>query len=325
MSSQAVSVSVIICTRNRANSLEHTLSSLARMELPRSLQVELLIVDNGSTDGTRSLVERCTIPQMPVRYLMEKRMGKASALNLGLARSGGDIILFTDDDVRVAPDWIERMCEPIRSGQAQAVVGGIVMPAHLQRPWIDEYHRSYLACPEVSLSGQQSDLIGANMGFHRSVLDSVPAFDPELGPGRLGFADDTLFSRQLVLAGHTLASCPTACVEHHFDPLRLSRNRFLADAARRGRSLAYVTYHWSHDESPSPVEWLVKAQIKLFLYRARSRIGHCPGPGVSPWELDMVMQASCYRQYLLERKRPRNYTRCGLARFDYDPSQVAGG
>src|SRR5258708_4953396 len=98
-------VSILICTRNHAASLRETLHSLAQVHLPETLSCELIVVDNGSTDDTAAVVRSSAFPQIPVRYLHEPRPGKGHAYNTGLAEARGNILLFTDDDVRLPRQW----------------------------------------------------------------------------------------------------------------------------------------------------------------------------------------------------------------------------
>src|SRR6185295_11932546 len=72
--------SIVICTANRANALRDTLASLAEVNRPG--RVELLVVDNRSTDHTRQIVEEAARQHpFPVRYLFEDELGKYAALN----------------------------------------------------------------------------------------------------------------------------------------------------------------------------------------------------------------------------------------------------
>src|SRR5206468_1126302 len=117
------SVSIIICTRDRAAHLRQTLESIARVRIPDGWQLELIVVDNASVDETAQVIRECRMPGMPVRYLHEPRRGKGHALNTGIAAARGEILLLTDDDVRPGRDWIGAMCEPILAGKADAVGG----------------------------------------------------------------------------------------------------------------------------------------------------------------------------------------------------------
>ena len=177
------SCSIIICTRNRAQFLRFTLDHFRQIDVPADLEVELLVVDNGSTDDTRRVVEACDLPRMKVRYVQEPRKGQCFARNKGLAESTGEVIVFTDDDVIPSRHWLAGMCEPILSGRGDAVAGGVIIPPNLLRPWMTPMHRSMM-CETTRLGGAApTEFVGANLAFGRHVLEKVPWFDTELGPG----------------------------------------------------------------------------------------------------------------------------------------------
>ena len=161
------SINVVICTCNRASDLAQTLAAIGQVRVPAGLTAELLIVDNASTDGTAALVQNTSLSNMPVRYVLEPRQGQCYARNTGMARAQGDIILFTDDDVRPPADWIAGMCAPILSGEADAVQGGVRMAPHLQRGWMLPIHRSFVADTIWWDKSEVKSLIGANMAFSK--------------------------------------------------------------------------------------------------------------------------------------------------------------
>ena len=110
------SVSIIICTRNQADSLRRTLVSIGKAIVPPRWNVELLVVDNGSSDYTREVVSAVRLSNVCLRYVNEPTTGLGYARNTGLRETSGEIILFTDDDFRVPLDWIEGMCRPVLDG-----------------------------------------------------------------------------------------------------------------------------------------------------------------------------------------------------------------
>src|SRR6185436_15824891 len=119
-------ISVIICTTNRANDLRDTLASLARVNRPG--RVELLVVDNGSVDETKAVVEEAAKSYpFSLRYLYEAEPGKYAALNAGIRASAGRIIAATDDDARFEADWLERAVDGL-SRYGCEFVGGRVRP-----------------------------------------------------------------------------------------------------------------------------------------------------------------------------------------------------
>lgn len=314
--SNGVRVSVAVCTRNRCESLRRTLQALARVNVPADFACELIIVDNGSSDRTAEVVQTSVVPGMEIRYIYESRPGQCYARNTALAAAQGDIILFTDDDVQPPPNWVEGMCAPIRSGQAEAVAGGVKIAPDLERRWMTPALRRWLASTEEYVEKGPSQMVGANCGFSKQVLSKVPAFDTELGPGALGFYDETLFSFQLSEAGYRLATAFDVAVEHHFDESRLSRRGFLESAKKKGRSSAYVAHHWRHIAIRAPYLRLAGASLRLIKARVKRRKECLLSEGVPEWEMERVEGVYFYEQYLVERIRPRNYAKHGLVKLE---------
>lgn len=308
-------VSIIICTRNRAEHLRLTLESLADLRLPASLNGELIVVDNASTDSTPAVVQCCSLPQMPVRYVCQPEPGLSRSRNRGLIEAAGDIILFTDDDIRPPTDWVEAMCEPILSGKADAVAGGVHMAPHLEKPWMELPHHILVASNTWWQPATQATLVGANMAFSRRVLSLVPGFDVELGAGALGSYDDYLFSQQIERAGFRVATVLPASVEHHFQPDRLQSAAMIRTAEGLGRSLAYIAHHWKHEPAPNPYGAWARTMLRLQFYRARHflqtrgrKADYLPG-----WEVQQVQDVAFAAQMLRERRRPRCYAKFGLS------------
>src|SRR5579862_9298835 len=122
-------ISVVVCTYNRASSLAKTLESLRRMTVPADLKWELLVVDNNSTDNTRIVVtDFLRKSGLNGRYISEPRQGLCYARNRGVAEASGEIIAFTDDDVRVTSDWLRELAGTFRKFDCMGV-GGKSVPA----------------------------------------------------------------------------------------------------------------------------------------------------------------------------------------------------
>ena len=128
----ADSVSVIVCTYNRSGSLLDTLDSLANMVVSKSVDWEVLVVDNNSTDDTKKITEAfIDRGNHHFRYLLEPVQGLSFARNRGINTSGGRILAFTDDDVLVDKNWLMKIIETIdapqcglRRGKSSALVAG---------------------------------------------------------------------------------------------------------------------------------------------------------------------------------------------------------
>jgi glycosyltransferase involved in cell wall biosynthesis len=297
-------ISIIICTYNRAEDLRETLNSIAGLTIPKWRECELLVVDNASTDNTKEVIMSCPVKQMPVRYLYEGKRGQSNARNKGIAESKGEALLWTDDDVRLPENWIEAMTAPIFSGTADAVSGLSKMPDGYLNGYDSDYFLDNIHF-DVDIENPEY-LIGVSMAFHRRVLQLVPGFDPELGPGQLGFGDDALFSNQLKLAGFKFVSCPDAVVIHYFQRSRVSDDAVFSMRQAYARSNAYEDYHWNHTPRKlSSLKMLFWATIS-FVYRVlnRGKLNH-------EWELRRLTLA----RIIKERSRPRNYEKHGLARI----------
>jgi glycosyltransferase involved in cell wall biosynthesis len=182
-------VSIIICTANRARDLGDTLSSLKTVRRPG--QVELLVVDNCSTDETRQVIEdHSSDCPFPIRYLFEPEAGKYAALNAGIRASRGRVIAATDDDARFEEDWLERAVDGL-SRYGCEFVGGRVRPVWGDdKPgWLAENNGLHAKVIALLDHGDRvrefgrgiSWPLGVNVAYRREVFDRVGLFDNRLG------------------------------------------------------------------------------------------------------------------------------------------------
>ena len=179
--------SIVIATYNRAGDLRETLASLAGLR-PCG-EWEVIVVDNNSTDGTRAVVDTAaTSFPVPLRYVFEREQGRSPALNAGIRLAQGDIVVTTDDDVRVERDWLDRAREGLDRLGAD-YVGGRVLPIWGgPRPaWLPNHggkHWAVIALldygPEPLEFGARVPL-GVNMAFRRAAFDRAGLFDPHTG------------------------------------------------------------------------------------------------------------------------------------------------
>ena len=308
-----MNASIIIVTRDRAEDLRSTLAAMGGLEVPAGFEVELLVIDNGSSDDTAEVVRSCAIPGVSVRFVLEKKPGLSNGRNRGLAEAKGDIILFTDDDVRPPANWIAGMCEPILSGKADAVAGGVRIAPGLLRPWMSPMHRSWLASSEWLESGKPQAMVGANMVFSRKVLEKVPGFDSELGAGALGSGEEGLFSAQLIEAGYRIADRTDLCMEHHFQPSRLKRSSWLDAAEKLGISHAYRGHHWEHWGCRLGKLRHFIASAKLAAWRA-THPSEIRDEGCSADELNLLYHRAMIAGHLEVSRQPRKYAKHGLVK-----------
>ena len=311
-----VTATIIICTRNRAESLRETLRCMQACELPSGMEVTGLVADNGSTDLTREVVASAGGP-IPFRWLLEPRVGKSHAYNSALQAAQGDVLLFADDDVRVPRNWIAAMSRQLLSGEADAVQGGVRAAPHLRRRWLIEGFPSMCASTENVRTSRPDFLIGANMAMSRRVLQKVSRFDPELGVGsELARGEETLFAWQLLQAGYRIGSELDVVAEHHFDASRLKPSIVAETCRKSGRAKAYLAYHWKH-AGVLAFDWSGCLR-RTVAYSWRRLFHSADWAAEEPpqyWKLPLIEASAFVRQYARERRRTRNYVRYGLSRI----------
>src|SRR5262245_24832825 len=120
-------ITVAVCTWNRAKLLEQSLASMRRLRVPSGHDWELLVVDNNCTDDTDAVL-RSYAGCLPLRRLFEPTPGKSHAANLALAHARGELILWTDDDVMVDPDWLSAYAGAAARWPDVAYFGGRIVP-----------------------------------------------------------------------------------------------------------------------------------------------------------------------------------------------------
>ena len=179
--------SIIIATYNRAEDLKHTLANLA--ELSPAGTWEVIVVDNNSRDHTRQVVEEMAA-RFPVdlRYIFEGEQGRSAALNAGIQASRGEIILTTDDDVRVSPDWLDRAAESLDALQCD-YVGGKVLPiwGGARPAWLpNRGGRHWAVIALLDYGAEPIELgarapLGVNMAFRREAFARAGLWDNRVG------------------------------------------------------------------------------------------------------------------------------------------------
>ncbi|MHB0960558.1 MAG: glycosyltransferase family 2 protein [Pirellulaceae bacterium] len=221
--SSRLSISVVICTRDRPESLHDCLESLLRCcRLPD----EIVVVDNcPSSDTTRTLV--ACYPQ--VHYVLEAQPGLDVARNTGIRHSRGQIVAFADDDVTVHPDWITRLAECFSESHVIAVTG-LVLPAELEteaQGLFEQYWGFNRGYRVLTYDADYFEKLkpwgvpawhvgaGANMAFRREAFDLVGNFDVRLDVGAAGCSGDSELWYRLLAAGLTCRYEPRATVFHN--------------------------------------------------------------------------------------------------------------
>lgn len=237
MNDQHVDITVILCTFNRCRLLRVALESVAASTTLPGLTWEVLVVDNNSTDHTRQVVEEfCLRNPERFRYLFEPKPGKSHALNAGIEAAKGNFLEFLDDDVTVAPEWLQNLTVPLLGGQFVGAGGRVIAEWSTPPPnWITREGWAVTG-PLVTfdLGDQDCPLnespVGTNMAFHRRVFEQYGGFRVDLGPSPMNQIrnEDSEFVRRLFEGGERLFYVPSAVVYHPVTEDRLTKQYFLA-------------------------------------------------------------------------------------------------
>lgn len=223
-------VTVVIATRDRADSLKPCLESLL---VQTYRDMDIVVVDNApSSSETFDLIEKVYAPLARVTYVLEEKAGLARAHNAGVAAASGEIIAFTDDDVIVDPSWVAAIAANFALSARIGCVTGLILPAELETraQYWTERHGGFgkgLARKVFDpLQGHRYGPLfpfatgafgsGANMAFRRETLARMGGFDAALGAGTLARGGDDLSGFFAALqAGYQLVYEPGAIVWHH--------------------------------------------------------------------------------------------------------------
>ncbi|WP_072688124.1 glycosyltransferase family 2 protein [Rhodococcus marinonascens] len=220
-------VTVVVCTRDRLESLKVALASILMLDHP---DYEVIVVDNAPrTDATLRYVAELGDPR--VRVVTEARPGLSRARNAGIAAAKTEIVAFTDDDVVVDPHWLTELVAGFRIGDAVGCVCGIVPSGEIRTPaqsYFDQRVGWASSCvPRLfDLADPPADVplfpfqvgiygTGANFAVDRRVVFDLGGFDEALGAGAPtdGGEDLDMFFRVLH-SGRQLVYRPSAVVWH---------------------------------------------------------------------------------------------------------------
>jgi glucosyl-dolichyl phosphate glucuronosyltransferase len=182
-----VRYSIIVPTYNRADELRETLASLAAITTTDGWEV--VIVDNNCTDDTPVVVRDAAVRfPVPLKYVFEQVPGRCAALNAGIAQARGELLVTIDDDVRVEPDYLDRVGRSFAALQCD-YIGGRVLPLWRgQRPsWLPEHrsrHWAVIALVDEGMSPFEWTTmlpIGANFACTRRAFEIVGPWNNNVG------------------------------------------------------------------------------------------------------------------------------------------------
>jgi glycosyltransferase involved in cell wall biosynthesis len=239
---EPLSLSIIICTRDRAPQLERCLQKFKEAQTFRK-SWELIVVDNNSSDDTKAVIQTfAASAPFEVRYLFEGRQGLSHARNRGIAATSGSIIAFTDDDCLVERQWASTIVREFSTDHSLAVLGGRVEPGDPNGQAVGTR-----TCSDrkqiTSFQELFGRMIGCNMAFSRKVLEVIGGFDPLLGKGTsLGSAEDLDLLYRALKGQLTIVYVPEAVVFHAHERTSTSSIQQVHDEYAIGRG----GFYWKH-------------------------------------------------------------------------------
>lgn len=240
-------ISAIICTHNRDTYLGAAIDSLLAQDF--APEFEVIVVDNGSSDRTREVVEQ-RASNHRLKYVFEPTIGLSVARNTGARVAGAEILAYLDDDAVASTHWLQVLYSAYINNSTLAIAGGkvtLLWPPDIQQPrWLSPGLAGNLGAYDLgdtSIYIQQPSLTprGLNYSIRRSFLEEIGGFDPHLGRvGKNLLSNEELQMTEFALErGWQVAYLPEALVAHNVAPERLKRSWFLNRGWWQGISECY--------------------------------------------------------------------------------------
>ena len=256
-------LTIVICTHNRVELLEKTITSLNEAMNPSALNVQILVIANACSDTTIHFLKSYTGlsgKQLPLEFEEEPIAGKSHALNRAISMVNQGFLCFVDDDHKVDNNFLCAISEAIVSHpQIKMFCGQIIPDWTGEEPeWIHEtgkYKIYPLPVPHFEM-GTEPVLIekdgklpgGGNLIIHRDVFTKIGNFNVELGPkGRslAGSEDSNLVLRALA-AGETIQYLPSIIQYHYVDSERLQLSYLIRKSYERTRTFTMEKQPQAH-------------------------------------------------------------------------------
>ena len=243
MVSEDIDITVAVCTYNRADRLVLALQSLQQIQRPTGMGVELLVVDNASTDDTAKVVQRMAKDSpVPMRLVHESQQGVAHARNRALSSAPGRWVAFFDDDQLADERWLVELLAASNRRKCRCVGGAVRLRLPDDRP-LAQACRILLSetpadMPESQYQGPRTPGAG-NLLVDRRMALAAGGFDAQATMG----GEDTALYRALKAVGEPVWFTPLAIIEHVVPAERLQGAYLLWNARRTGAHIADIERH----------------------------------------------------------------------------------
>ncbi len=276
-------VTIAICTWNREDVLKETLLNLCSLITPSEVALHLLVINNNCTDDTDAVVASFT-DRLPISILHEQKAGLSHARNCAIESSNSDILIFIDDDIFVAPNWLVEYVDAFTAYQDADFFGGSLDLAFETNPpkWLksslselgDTFGKRDLGVAARTFTDEEYPL-GGNMAFRRRVLEDN-RFDPLIGrtAGGLLGGEEVAFVDTLRNAGSYGIAVGQARGQH-FVPEDRINSKFIWDWHYGcGKTLAITM----SDNEEDCTMLFGKPRWAIYLYLKSKLIAMCLAP-----------------------------------------------
>jgi glycosyltransferase involved in cell wall biosynthesis len=236
-------ITVLIATRNGANTLPATLDAYCRLKA-QDYAWKMVVVDNASTDATPAILETYA-RRLPLRSIRTEKRGKNVALNLALDElEDCALVVFSDDDIVPEPDWLNAIVGAAAQHPEFDVFGGRIVPVWPDSTpdWIFrlvDLGTVYAFTPPDLGSGPvaATKVWGGNMAIRSHVFAAGYRFDETVGPnrGQYVMGSEVEFTRRLERTGHRAWFIEDAVVGHIIRENQIRRDWIIQRAFRLGR------------------------------------------------------------------------------------------
>ncbi len=278
-------ISIIVCCYNSAKRIPETFAGLAEQQIPANIGVELILVDNASTDQTAELAEEVWKnlgSKFELVIVEELTPGLSSARKKGINQARYPFILFCDDDNKLCPEYVNEAYSILSSDSKIAACGGCGMPVfETDKPfWFDEYAEAFaLGSQEIGREdGKILNLYGAGLAINKQVLIELQQsgfkhrFTGRL-KNKLSSSEDTELTNAMVLLGYELVYSEKLKFYHYmpkermtFDYLKKLFVAFGTDGPLRNLYYSYISNRASHKLIRHWSIHLVLSLIRLVKY-----------------------------------------------------------
>jgi glycosyltransferase involved in cell wall biosynthesis len=267
--------------------LSEALESFTKLKIPEGTTWEIIVVDNGSTDATANVI-RSFEQALPIKRVFQPKPGISNARNAAVDAAQGKYLIWTDDDVQVAPNWLAAYVNAFKRWPEAAVFGGKITP-YLVPPtpaWFqdafdyvdrvrggDLFARRDFGPDPVPLSIANDRIPFGACYAVRAAEQRQFRYDPTLGraPGQYRGGEETAVIEEILKANHSGWWVPAAEVKHMVPSSRQSLQGIVQIYGGMGEEWAYQTrktWRWTFLQVP------VKLWVKLPLCYLRFRLAY---------------------------------------------------